>query len=154
MSLSGKDVAEIARMLDASRFAALDLEVGDFRLRIRRAGAASASSWSDDAAEPAEVAPQAAAPAIPAAPAGAPGPGEVDVPAPLLGVFYHSPRPGDPPFVQIGQQVDEETVFGIIEVMKLMNGVRAGVKGTVIALLAPNAEAVEAGQPLLRVATR
>lgn len=150
MKLSGKEVVEIARLLDQSRFSELSLEIGDFRLRIRRDG--RSGSFTEDRPEPAaEPAPKRAE--APAQPADGPGPGEIDVPAPLLGIFYHSPRPGDPPFVTVGQEIDENTMFGIIEVMKLMNGVRAGVKGTVVALLAPNAEAVEAGQPLLRVRT-
>jgi acetyl-CoA carboxylase biotin carboxyl carrier protein len=86
--------------------------------------------------------------------AGAARAGEVDVPAPLLGNFYEAPRPGDPPFVQPGDAVTEETIIGIIEVMKLMNPIRAGVAGTVVALLAPNGSAVEEGQALIRVKVR
>jgi acetyl-CoA carboxylase biotin carboxyl carrier protein len=71
----------------------------------------------------------------------------------LLGNFYAAPRPGDPPFVQPGDKVNEETVIGIIEVMKLMNPIRAGVTGTVVAILAENGTAVEEDQPLIRVAT-
>jgi acetyl-CoA carboxylase biotin carboxyl carrier protein len=146
VSLSGKEVVEIARLLDQSRFSALSLEIGDFRLRIRRDGAADR-----------EEVEEASAPAVIAAPVAsgvAPGSNETDVPAPFLGIFYHAARPGAAPFVTVGQEVAEDSMIGIIEVMKLMNAVRAGVKGTVIALLAPNAEAVEAGQPLIRVATR
>ena len=148
MSLSGKDVVEIARLLDQSRFSELKLEMGDFRLRIRRDGPSGASFA--DAGEPA-IAPQPAAPAPLATPAAAAAAGEQDVPAPLLGTFYHAPRPGDPPFVEPGQQVREDSVIGIIEVMKLMNPIRAGVAGTVVAVLTPNGAAVEAGQPLIRV---
>jgi acetyl-CoA carboxylase biotin carboxyl carrier protein len=83
--------------------------------------------------------------------AGAARAGEVDVPAPLLGNFYEAPRPGDPPFVRPGDRVTEETVVGIIEVMKLMNPIRAGVSGTVVAVLAQNGSAVEEGEALIRV---
>ena len=75
----------------------------------------------------------------------------LDVPAPLLGNFYEAPRPGDPPFVKPGDKVDEETIIGIIEVMKLMNPIRAGVSGTVVAILAQNGSAVEEGEALIRV---
>jgi acetyl-CoA carboxylase biotin carboxyl carrier protein len=148
VSLSGKEVVEIARLLDQSRFSQLSLEIGDFRLRIRRDGAADREEAEEqEAVRPAPM-------TAPVAKTATPGPGEVDVPAPFLGIFYHAARPGAAPFVAVGQEVAEDSMIGIIEVMKLMNGVRAGVKGKVIALLAPNAEAVEAGQPLLRVATR
>lgn len=146
MSLTGKDVAEIARLLDQSRFSDLRLEMGDFRLRIRRDGARG-FEHEDEAPAPA---PQRAAPA-PAVPTKARSADEIDVPAPLLGTFYHAPRPGDPPFVSIGQQVGPDTTIGIIEVMKLMNPVRAGVAGTVTAILCADAEAIEAGHPLIRV---
>lgn len=146
MSLSGKDVAEIARLLDASRFSELELEVGDFRLRIRRDGAGGAPRRTN---EPRAARPPAAA--APTAIATAPRADEIDIPAPLLGTFYRSPRPGDAPFVEVGDTVANDTVIGIMEVMKLMNPVHAGVAGEVVAVLADNASSVEAGQPLLRV---
>ena len=74
-------------------------------------------------------------------------------PAPLLGNFYAAPRPGDPPFVEVGDTVGEDSVIGIIEVMKLMNPIRAGIAGTVVAILAEDGSAVEEGQPLIRVRT-
>jgi acetyl-CoA carboxylase biotin carboxyl carrier protein len=148
MSLSGKDVAEIARLLDASRFSQLELEVGNFKLRIRRDGAGHAprrAMTRHAAPEPAPI------PAL--VTASTPSIGEVDVIAPLLGTFYHAPRPGDAPFVSVGDIVTADTVIGIIEVMKLMNPVHARVAGEVVALLADNSSPVEAGQPLLRIRT-
>lgn len=156
MSLTGKDVVEIARLLDESRFSELSLEMGEFRLRIRRSGADRFAGGDEDEAPrpaPAPAASAAAAPVLPRSASDAPAAGEVDVPAPLLGTFYHAPRPGDPPFVSVGQAITEDSVIGIIEVMKLMNSVRAGVAGTVVAVLADNAAAIEAGQPLIRVRT-
>lgn len=149
MSLKASDIAEIAKLLDSSNFSSLDLAMGEFRLRIRRDG----GGWSRGEEDERPSAPKADT--LPPPPlgqeAGDARVGEVDVPAPLLGNFYAAPRPGDPPFVQPGDAVDEETVIGIIEVMKLMNPIRAGVSGTVVALLAENGKAVEEGQPLLRV---
>ena len=153
MSLTGADIAEIAKLLDESHFTDLRLEMGSLKLRIRREG----GRWSPTLEDEDEVA-RAAPPSVPAPEppplgqeAGAARAGEVDVPAPLLGNFYEAPRPGDPPFVKPGDKVDEETVIGIIEVMKLMNPIRAGVSGTVVAILAPNGTAIEEGQPLIRV---
>ena len=152
MSLTARDIAEIAKLLDSSHFSSLDLTMGEFKLRIRRDG-----GWSGRE-EAEELPPRVSAPEPPPPPlgqeAGAARVGEVDVPAPLLGNFYTAPRPGDPPFVQPGDSVDEESVIGIIEVMKLMNPIRAGVSGKVVALLAANGTAVEEGQPLLRVALK
>ena len=151
MSLTARDIAEIARLLDESHFSSLDLTVGDFRLKIRRDG-----GWSDEQ-RPAPEPRVEAAPSEPPPPigqeAGAARVGEIDVPAPLLGNFYAAPRPGEPPFVAVGDTVTEDSVIGIIEVMKLMNSVRAGVAGKVVAILAVDGAAVEEGQPLVRVAT-
>ena len=151
MSLTAADIAEIARLLDESKFSSLTLETGGMKLRIRRDG----GGWSAPA-EPVDE-PAAPSPAPDEPPpalgqeAGAARAGEIDVPAPLLGNFYAAPRPGDPPFVEPGDAVSEDTTIGIIEVMKLMNPIRAGVAGTVVAVLAADGSAVEKGQPLVRV---
>ena len=153
MSLTAKDIAEIARLLDESHFSTLDLTVGDFRLKIRREGGWSGGDEDDEAparAPKAEEAPSEPPPPI-GQEAGAARVGEIDVPAPLLGNFYAAPRPGEPPFVAVGDPVTEDSVIGIIEVMKLMNSVRAGVAGKVVAILAVDGAAVDEGQPLVRV---
>ena len=152
MSLTAADIAEIARLLDESHFTDLKLETGGLKLRIRRGGGRWAPQYEDE-----DEAVEAPSPATAPAPmplgqeAGAARAGEVDVPAPLLGNFYEAPRPGDPPFVKPGDKVDEETIIGIIEVMKLMNPIRAGVSGTVVAILAQNGAAIEEGDALIRV---
>jgi acetyl-CoA carboxylase biotin carboxyl carrier protein len=79
-------------------------------------------------------------------------PGIRDVPAPLLGTFYRAPKPGAPPFVEVGSPVEEDTIIGIIEVMKLMNTVRAGMRGTVTEILGRDGVLVEYGETLLRIA--
>ncbi len=152
MILTANDIAEITRLLDESHYSQLRLEIGDFKLRISRGGSSRAPRDFAPAAQEEGVAPAPvqATSAVPAA-HDDPGPGEVDVKAPLLGNYYQAPRPGDPPFVEVGDRVSEDTVIGIIEVMKLMNSVRAGVAGTVAAHLVQNGTAVELGQSLIRV---
>ena len=71
--------------------------------------------------------------------------------SPLLGVFYRAPKPGEPAFVEIGSRVEEDTVVGIIEVMKLMNSARAGVTGEVVEIIGTNGEMVEHGECLMLV---
>ena len=151
MSLTAKDIAEIARLLDESHFSSLDLQVGDFKLRIRRDGGWSPRDDVDEAPAPKAARPSSKPPPPIGQEAGAARVGEIDVPAPLLGNFYAAPRPGEPPFVAVGDTVSEDSVIGIIEVMKLMNSVRAGVAGTVVAILAVDGAAVEEGQPLVRI---
>jgi len=152
VSLTAADIAEIARLLDESRFTDLKLETGGLKLRIRRSGGGWAPRYEDEGETAAAPSPAPEREPMPIGQQeGAPRVGEVDVPAPLLGNFYEAPRPGDPPFVKPGDNVTEETVIGIIEVMKLMNPIRAGVAGTVVALLAQNGSAVEEGEALIRV---
>ena len=71
--------------------------------------------------------------------------------APMLGTFYRAEAPGKPPFVEVGAQVEPDTIVCIIEVMKMMNSVPAGVSGTIAEIVPANAELVEYGQPLFRV---
>jgi acetyl-CoA carboxylase biotin carboxyl carrier protein len=69
--------------------------------------------------------------------------------APMVGTFYSAPAPGAKPFVEPGARVERDTVVCIIEVMKLMNSIRAGVDGTVREIRVENGEPVEFGQVLL-----
>jgi acetyl-CoA carboxylase biotin carboxyl carrier protein len=148
LSLNAKDVAEILKALESSSFDTLDLELNGVKLQLRRgaAGAANAQGVAP-VRQPAVAAPATAA----SAPNMMAPPGTSAVPAPLLGIFYHAPKPGEPPFVEVGARVEAESIIGIIEVMKLMNSVRAGVCGTVVAIPARNGELVEYGETLLFV---
>lgn len=161
MTLTAKDVAQITRLLEASNFDELTLELDGLKLSVRRNGAPACGSPGDEARPaPAQAAQYPAEPpvraAFPAAPASAPvadaaGASTREVAAPLLGTFYRAPKPGAPPFIDIGSVVEEQTIIGIIEVMKLMNTVRAGVRGTVVEVLAQDGVLVEYGQTLVRV---
>ncbi len=71
--------------------------------------------------------------------------------APLPGTFYRAPRPGAEPFVQVGSRVGADTVVGIVETMKLMNSVTAGVAGVVAEICVGNGECAAHGATLLLV---
>lgn len=73
------------------------------------------------------------------------------VKSPMVGTFYSSPSPDQPHFVKVGDRVNEGTVVCIIEAMKVMNEVKAGVSGTVAEILIDNAQPVEFGSKLLRI---
>lgn len=75
----------------------------------------------------------------------------IPIVAPMKGIFYRAPRPGAPPFVEVGSHVQEDTVVAIIEVMKLMNSIQAGVRGTIVQVCVDNGEAVERGQTLFLI---
>lgn len=76
-------------------------------------------------------------------------PDEVLIKAPMVGTFYAGPKPGAPNFVNVGDAVDAQTVLCIVEVMKLMNNIEAGVAGTVTRIFVSNEQPVEYGQPLM-----
>ena len=145
MTLTAKDVAEIMRILEESSFDQLSLEIDGVKLNLQRGSAVQQAPDPPPAPSP--------LPNSPIRPIAKPPsePGLLEIPSPLVGIFYVAPRPGEPPFVKLGSKVTEETVIGIIEVMKLMHTVRAGVKGEVAEILAKNSEAVEYGEILMRV---
>jgi acetyl-CoA carboxylase biotin carboxyl carrier protein len=72
--------------------------------------------------------------------------------APSLGLFWRSPKPGAQPFVDVGDRVDVDSTVCIVEVMKLMNHVKAGCTGVVSTIHVENGEMVEYGQPLITIA--
>jgi acetyl-CoA carboxylase biotin carboxyl carrier protein len=153
MSLTAKDVAEIMRLLEDSSFDTLSLEVDGMKLHLQRSSAKSVPRGPHAIGSPTQaVPPSATAPPRLAKKHKPPSePGLCEVPSPLLGIFYRAPKPGEPSFVELGSRVEEDTVIGIIEVMKLMNTVQAGVKGEVVEILAENGAAIEYGEILLRV---
>jgi acetyl-CoA carboxylase biotin carboxyl carrier protein len=77
--------------------------------------------------------------------------GLLTIPSPMLGTFYRAESPGEAPFVDVGAEVGPDTTVCIIEVMKMMNSVPAGVTGTVVEVSARNGELIEYGAPLFRV---
>ncbi len=140
MGLSHDDVTEILRIIDESDVDELRVETEGFKLHVVRRGAATPAPDSE-----------AAATATPAT--GDAAPDELlAVPSPMLGTFYRAESPGATPFVEVGAEVEPDTTVCIIEVMKMMNSVAAGVSGRVVEICARNGELVEYGAPLFRVA--
>ena len=155
MSLTAKDVAEIVRLLEESSFDELELQSGDLKLSLRRGEGGAAPSLPRDRTKSAPAPAKAEAPAEHGPPtkaaAASSDPNAQDVPSPLLGVFYRAPKPGEAAFIEVGSKVTEDTVIGIIEVMKLMNTVRAGARGRIVEILARDGVLVEYGEALMRV---
>jgi acetyl-CoA carboxylase biotin carboxyl carrier protein len=152
VNLTG-DVREISIKLDG-------VELFISRDRQQPNGHAVAAAVTPAAAAVPAAAPAAPAAATPAAAAPAPvggkpasaevlAPDEFLIKAPMVGMFYASPKPGAPDFVSIGDRVVATTVLCIVEVMKLMSNIEAQVEGTVTRILVENEQAVEYGQPLM-----
>jgi acetyl-CoA carboxylase biotin carboxyl carrier protein len=179
MDLTNEDVTDILALLDSLPYDELDLQTSRFRLILRRTPDGWTQS-TESRAEPVPVggdgardtpppsigagatlapmgdgaratqAPSIGGRATPA-PTGGGEPGLVPVRAPLPGTFYRAPRPGAEPFVEVGSRVGADSVVGIVETMKLMNSVTAGVDGTVAEICLGNAEFAANGATLLRI---
>lgn len=156
MDIDLEELAALVTLLKDTEFSEFRYEKGELQIVIRRGALAVESAPAPVAAKPA---PPAAAPVRKtAAPAPARGrevvvpEGSEPVPAPLLGTFYSRPKPGEAPFVAVGDRVEPDTVLCIVEVMKLMNSVEAGRSGVIVAVYAQDGELVEFGQPLFSIA--
>jgi acetyl-CoA carboxylase biotin carboxyl carrier protein len=157
MSLTARDIAEITRLLEDSSFDELHLEIDGLKIHLRRSGAAPPAPEAAPATAPRRRAAHTASAPAGAVPATANMPEDpalVAVRAPLLGTFYRAPKPGAPPFVEVGATVEPDTIIGIIEVMKLMNTVRAGTSGKVCEIRARDGSLVEYGETLLSIDPR
>ena len=155
--LTRAEIDDILKLIDGSDFTELKLEMGDLKLELRKGPQAQSPAFhlgeNTQSGMPASR-DAGGIPTPPPAPVPAPvlaSGGGSEIPAPLLGTFWHAPRPGADPFVKPGDIVTADTIIGIIEVMKLMNSVPAGLAGTVLEITAPNGELVEHGQCLIRI---
>lgn len=134
------------------------LEEDDFKIRICRKSDEVQTIYQTTTPAPFPVQAAAATPppvpqnTPPAEPAPA---AEVDdsklIKSPMVGTFYTSPSPESPPFVKIGDSVSADTVVCIVEAMKVMNEIKAELKGQIAEVLVDNGESVEYGQPLFRL---
>jgi acetyl-CoA carboxylase biotin carboxyl carrier protein len=166
MPLTPDDIGRVLDALDKSSWDQAEIVVDDVRIAVGRndlpapgavattpapapAPAAVAPAPAPAATTPAP-APAAAAPAEPQ-PQDASSSDDHVLTAPSVGVFWRSPSPGAPPFVEVGATVAVGDTIGIVEVMKLMNNVTADVAGTVTAVFPANAEHVEFGTPLVAI---
>jgi acetyl-CoA carboxylase biotin carboxyl carrier protein len=134
------------KILEGSGFDEVTLEIDGLKLTMRRG-----ASGSDGSAPASATSLRSTTSLSSTKPDAATDPSLQDVTSPLLGTCYRAPKPGAPPFVEVGTPVEEGTVVAIVEVMKLMNTVRAGAKGTVAEILMRDGELVEYGETLLRV---
>jgi acetyl-CoA carboxylase biotin carboxyl carrier protein len=132
--LSEDDIREILRLVDESDVAELRIETDGLSLHVLRG-----EPW------------EAGAPPAAARDGATDGTELVAVTASMVGTFYRAEAPGAAPFVEVGSRVEPATVVGLIEVMKMMNSVPAGVAGTIAEICAENGRPVEYGATLLTI---
>jgi acetyl-CoA carboxylase biotin carboxyl carrier protein len=162
MKFTNEDVQQILQLLDATKYDDLLLETERFKLTLRRNR--DGGNWTEETqvlsepnivkastGTPVAVNAGAMATADSAKPEDSRKAGWLDVRAHLPGTFYRSPKPGAPPFVEIGSHVEEETVVGIIETMKLMNAIHAPTRGEIVEICFENAQFTERDAVLMRI---
>jgi acetyl-CoA carboxylase biotin carboxyl carrier protein len=161
-ALPSDDLQVIVEQFNASHWRAMELEFHGTRLFLSKDAGAS-PNWDSkaSASAPDLEALAVSSPLASTLPSGGTvaqsglsiGEGQLIVNAPSLGTFYRSPKPGTPPFTQIGDEVDTETELCLIEVMKLFTTLRAGVKGKLVKILVEDGVMVEHDQPLFVIDT-
>ncbi len=161
--MNQKELKELIEFLIEKDIAEFELERGDVKVRIKRAGEHFAVHTQGEPryyAVPAapiatpETGLLASAPGLSAAPAApVPVPEEAFhmVKSPIVGTFYESPSPGAPPFVKAGDMVEEGQVLCIVEAMKLLNEIESDVAGEIVKKLAVNGQPIEYGQELFAI---
>jgi acetyl-CoA carboxylase biotin carboxyl carrier protein len=159
MKFTNQDVQEILHLLDATKYDELHLETERFKLTLRRNR--ETGDWTQESEvlsapnllqpSPVSSVTTCASGAVAANPRDPRKTGWAEVPAHLPGTFYRAPKPGAPPFVEIGSRVEEETVVGVIETMKLINAVHSRTRGEVVEICCENAQFVEKGALLMHI---
>jgi acetyl-CoA carboxylase biotin carboxyl carrier protein len=151
-----KDIKAIIDLMKKNSVSEFELEKQDFKIRLKRGpsnGGGTSVSYEDAPVltyvpPTVAVAAGVAAAAAPAAPAASP---ELEIKSPMIGTFYRSPSPESAPYIEIGAEVNPDTVVCIIEAMKVMNEIKAEAKGIITQVLVENAKPVEFGQPLFKL---
>jgi acetyl-CoA carboxylase biotin carboxyl carrier protein len=145
-----KDIKAIIDLMKKNSITEFELERQDSKIRLKRGLNGGAPVIQHD---------ESAMGAVPILPATAPvsaatqpvATGEADIKSPMIGTFYRAPSPEAGNYVEIGTEVNPETVVCIIEAMKVMNEIKAEAKGVVTQVLVENGKPVEFGQPLFKV---
>jgi len=145
-----KDIKAILDMMKKNSVSEFEMEKEGFKIRLKRGDGSVAPMVQYE--EPAQLSyvTQSASGAPAALPVPAPVSG-IEIKSPMIGTFYRSPSPESASYVEVGAEVNPDTVVCIIEAMKVMNEIKAEVKGVITEALVDNAKPVEFGQPMFRV---
>ena len=148
-----KDIKAIIDLMKKNSVTEFELEKEEFKIKLKRGNAGGSPVIYDDAQvasyapQPMVAAPQVSAPVPVAASASS----EQDIKSPMIGTFYRAPSPESGSYVEIGTEVNPDTVVCIIEAMKVMNEIKAEAKGVITQILLDSAKPVEFGQPLFKI---
>ena len=151
-----KDIKRIVEMMKSNDLTEFTMKDEDFELAMKRGSSEAPQIVYASTPAAAPVAAPVAAPAAPAAAPAAPAAdseddGLIEIPSPIVGTFYRKPSPDADNFVEVGSEVTGDTVVCIVEAMKVMNEIKADVKGVIKKILVDDTSPVQYGQPLFLV---
>ena len=149
-----KDIKAIIDLMRKNSVTEFELEKQDFKIRLKRGANGGAVTASYDDPSGVTYAPPPTGPASvppPALPPQVPASNELEIKSPMIGTFYRAPSPESAPYVEVGVEVNPDTVVCIIEAMKVMNEIKAEAKGFITQVMVENAKPVEFGQPLFKI---
>lgn len=147
-------IKKFIQLMKGNQLTEFELEEEGFRISIKRHDGSEPQVMLSAGHGPVMMAHPASAPqavAAPAAEAKVEKSNLTEIKSPIVGTFYRAPAPDAEPFVTVGQQIDKETVVCIVEAMKVMNEIKAEVRGVVKKILIENATPVQFGQPLFLI---
>jgi len=145
-----KDIKAIIDLMKKNSVSEFELEKQDFKIRLKRGGnGAVASTIYEETPVLNYIQPVPGA-ALPVPQAATPTT-ELEIKSPMIGTFYRSPSPEAAPYIEVGSEVNPDTVVCIIEAMKVMNEIKAEAKGVITQVMVENAKPVEFGQPLFKL---
>jgi len=150
-----KDIKAIVDLMRKNAVTEFELEKQDFKIRLKRGGngGVTPAAGSEDPPAVVYAPPPVVAVSTPAQPAPVPAPAsnELEIKSPMIGTFYRAPSPESAPYVEVGTEVNVDTVVCIIEAMKVMNEIKAEAKGVITQVMVENAKPVEFGQALFKI---
>ena len=149
-----KDIKAMIDLMKKNAISEFELEKPDFKIKLKRgANGGPSSAAFEDVQLPNFVSGSYAGAAPPSAPSvsGVGSVPEAEIKSPMIGTLYRAPSPESANYVEVGTEVNPDTVVCIIEAMKVMNEIKAEVKGVVTQVVAENSKPVEFGQPLFKI---
>ena len=147
-----KDIKAIIDLMKKNSISEFELERQDFKIKLKRGGTPQIVQYDDTSAVPISV--PSGVTAIPLSTSATPssgGTGDTEIKSPMIGTLYHAPSPESANYVEIGTEVNPDTVVCIIEAMKVMNEIKAEVRGVITDILIDNAKPVEFGQAIFKI---
>jgi acetyl-CoA carboxylase biotin carboxyl carrier protein len=157
--MNQKELKELIEFLIEKDIAEFELERGDVKVKIKRAGEHTVVHTRSEMPYVAVAVPQSGAPSVTSPPAAPPAVSSEPTPeenlhivkSPIVGTFYEAPSPGAPPFVKVGDTVEVGQVLCIVEAMKLLNEIESDVAGEIVKKMGSNGQPIEYGQELFAI---